>query len=105
MPALLSVEAPSGRRTADVEIVIPVHNEAVGLEQSIRRLHDYLTRFFPLSWIITIADNASRDNTWGLACRLAQELDGVQAVHLQQKGRGRALRAAWGASQARAVAY
>ena len=41
----------------------------------------------------------------GIACRLANELDGVQALHLDQKGRGRALRSAWLASTARVVAY
>ena len=49
-------------------------------------------RRFPLPWIVTIADNASTDRTWGIACRLAAELDGVDALHLDQKGRGRALR-------------
>ena len=86
--------------TVDVEIVIPVYNEEAGLEASVRRLHGYLSERFPLTWLITIADNASTDQTWGIACRLADELDGVRAVHLDQKGRGRALRAAWSASPA-----
>jgi len=92
-------------RTADVEIVIPVYNEETDLEASIRRLHRYLSTRFPLSWIVTIADNASRDQTWGIACRLAGELEGVRAVHLDEKGRGRALRATWSASAAAVVAY
>ncbi|MDQ1377871.1 MAG: hypothetical protein QOE15_2044, partial [Acidimicrobiaceae bacterium] len=37
-PALLSLEGSSRRRTADVEIVIPVYNEEAGLEASIHRL-------------------------------------------------------------------
>src|SRR5207237_2164610 len=90
---------------ADVEIVIPVYNEEATLEASVRRLHEYLSERFPLSWLVTIADNASRDHTWAVACRLAMELDGVQAVHLREKGRGRALRAAWSASTASVVAY
>ena len=89
---------------ADVEIVIPVYNEEATLEASVRRLHEYLSERFPLSWLVTIADNASRDHTWAVACRLAMELDGVQAVHLPEKGRGRALRAAWSASTALVVA-
>jgi len=75
------------------------------LEGSVRRLHAYLSERFPLSWTITIADNASRDQTWGIACRLAHQLPGVRAIHLNQKGRGRALRAAWSASPARVLAY
>jgi glycosyltransferase involved in cell wall biosynthesis len=90
---------------ADVEIVVPVHDEETDLERSVRRLHAYLTCRFPLSWTITIADNASRDGTWAIASRLASTLDRVRAVHLDEKGRGRALRATWTASDARVVAY
>ena len=89
----------------DVEIVIPVYNEERQLEASVRRVHDYLAARFPLTWLITIADNASADRTWGIAQRLAGELVEVHAVHLDQQGRGRALRAAWTASSAGVVAY
>ena len=91
--------------TVDVDIVIPVYNEEADLESSVRRLHRYLGDRFPLTWTITIADNASVDRTWSIAEGLADELAGVQALHLDQKGRGRALRAAWSASPARVVAY
>ena len=105
-PGLLTIDAsPERRATADVEIVIPVYNEEASLEGSIRRLHTYLRDRFPLGWIITVADNASRDRTWGVACRLANDLEGVQAVHLDEKGRGRALRSVWETSQAKVVAY
>ncbi|MDQ1391315.1 MAG: hypothetical protein QOF30_292 [Acidimicrobiaceae bacterium] len=104
-PALLSLEGSTGGSIADVEIVIPVYNEEAGLEASVHRLHGYLNEHFPLTWVVTIADNASHDRTWGVACRLAGELPGVRAVHLLEKGRGRALRATWMASEARVVAY
>ncbi|HET9692077.1 MAG TPA: glycosyltransferase [Acidimicrobiales bacterium] len=91
--------------TADVEIVVPVFNEEAGLEASVRRLHGYLCTRFPLAWAVTIADNASTDATWAIACSLAATLPGVRATHLDRKGRGRALRAAWSASTARVVAY
>jgi putative flippase GtrA len=103
---LLSVLADDRRRrAAAVEVVVPVFNEEAGLEASVRRLHAYLTDAFPLPWLVTVVDNASVDHTWPIACRLAYELDGVQAVHLDAKGRGRALRAAWTASPAPVVAY
>ncbi len=92
-------------RTVDVEIVIPVYNEAHGLEASVRALHSYLRGSFPFSWLITIADNASSDATLGVALDLAQSLEGVRVAHLDQKGRGRALRATWLASEAAVVAY
>ena len=88
-----------------MDIVVPVHNEEAGLERSVRRLHRYLTNRFPLPWLITIADNASTDGTWSIATALAGELDGVGAIHLGQKGRGRALRTAWTSSPAPVVAY
>jgi putative flippase GtrA len=92
-------------RTLDVEIVIPVYNEERALAPSIHRLNRFLESYLPLSWQITIADNASTDLTPEIARALAAELDHVHVLRLEQKGRGRALRAAWSASRARVVAY
>src|SRR5205807_7375982 len=103
--AALAIQVLPDRRAVEVEIVVPVYNEEAQLEASVLRLHAYLSTRFPVSWVLTIVDNASRDRTWGVACRLARELDGVQALHLDAKGRGRALRAAWSASRATVVAY
>ena len=88
-----------------VDIVVPVYNEEHDLEPSVRRLRTYLDERFPYPARITIADNASVDSTWVIAQRLATSLPGVRAVHLDQKGRGRALRTAWLASDAPVVAY
>jgi glycosyltransferase involved in cell wall biosynthesis len=88
-----------------VDVVVPVFDEERSLGPSIRRIHEYLTRCFPFSWRITIVDNASTDGTWALAAELEQELEHVRAVHLGRKGRGFALRTAWGASDAEVVAY
>jgi putative flippase GtrA len=102
---------PSRRRrrlpatVPDVDIVVPVHNEEAALEFSVRRLHRFLTAEFPFAWRIVIADNASTDATPAIAATLAAELAGVEALRLERKGRGRALRAAWGASEARVVCY
>jgi putative flippase GtrA len=102
----LRVDRSAGRgQPAEVDIVIPVYNEEADLETSVLRLEEYLSGRFPFSWVITIVDNASVDRTWAIACRLAGQLDGVQAIHLDQKGRGRALRAAWSVSPAEVVAY
>jgi putative flippase GtrA len=88
-----------------IEIVVPVHNEEHDLEPSVRRLHAYLTAHFPLSFRITIADNASSDGTWAIACALEHELPHVHATYLSEKGRGRALHAVWLASKATVVCY
>jgi hypothetical protein len=89
----------------DVDVVIPVYNEERGLDSSVRRLHRFLSTEFPFSWRIVIADNASTDATAVIAQALAEELPGVKLVRLEAKGRGRALRAAWSASDARVVCY
>src|SRR5829696_3586134 len=88
-----------------VEIVVPVFNEEAALGRSIRRLHDFLSASFPFTWRIVIADNASTDATPALARALGRELRGVSHLRLDEKGRGRALRAAWSASRADVVTY
>ena len=96
---------PSALAPPEVDVVVPVYNEEVDLERSVRRLHEYLASRFPLTACITIADNASTDATAAIAARLSAELPGVRAVHLTERGRGRALRAAWSGSDARILAY
>ncbi|MEI6044769.1 MAG: dolichyl-phosphate beta-glucosyltransferase [Chloroflexota bacterium] len=89
-----------------VDIVIPVYNEEAQLEQSVKTLYNYLQLQFPYTWRITIADNASQDQTWKIAQHLEQSYPGqVRALHLDQKGRGRALRYAWLSSDAQIVSY
>jgi putative flippase GtrA len=92
-------------RELALEVVVPVYNEEATLERSVRALAESLTQQFDEPWMITIADNASSDATPAIADRLAAEVPGVQARHLDQKGRGRALAAAWLASPAEVVAY
>ena len=88
-----------------LDVVVPVYNEERDLEPSVRRLHAHLTDHFPYPFRITIADNASTDSTPVIATRLAAELPAVTSLRLAQKGRGRALRAAWSASDAQVLAY
>jgi putative flippase GtrA len=54
---------------------------------------------------VTIVDNGSTDSTASIVSRLCAELPGVRAVYLPEKGRGRALRAAWSTSHAEVVVY
>jgi putative flippase GtrA len=88
-----------------VEIVVPVHNEERSLALSVRRLHRFLEAEFPFRWRIVIADNASTDITPQLAEALARALPHVSWFRLERTGRGRALRAAWSASEAQVVCY
>jgi putative flippase GtrA len=88
-----------------VEVVVPVYNEAPTLEASVTQLRRYLDESFPFRTVITIVDNGSTDGTALVARRLAATIGGVQALILDRKGRGYALRTAWSASRADVVAY
>jgi putative flippase GtrA len=108
LPRLSLTDGPPGpidRRGPLIEVAVPVYNEEQVLAASVRRLHAYLTETFPYRFVISIADNASTDRTWEVAQRLALEIPEVQSVHLDRKGRGRALRHVWGTSTADVVAY
>jgi putative flippase GtrA len=108
MSTVLDIQERRGARTARsplVEIAVPVYNEERGLEAGILRLHAYLAARFPFAFHITIADNASTDRTPAIAARLARDLAGVSLLRLEEKGRGRALRAAWNASDAEILCY
>lgn len=100
-PALIAAE----RGVPMLDIVVPVYNEQAALADSIHRLHEYLTRDFPFTFRITIADNASVDATPLIAAALADELAEVRAIRLEQKGRGRALHTVWEDSDAPVLAY
>jgi glycosyltransferase involved in cell wall biosynthesis len=102
-----AIQPPRQRRPdrTVLDIVVPVYNEEVDLEPSIRRLHAHLSTEFPYPFRITIADNASTDATPEIAFRLAAQLPHVTVLRLAQKGRGRALKAAWSASDAEVLAY
>jgi len=102
-PQAASIAVRADRPVLDV--VVPVHNEETDLEACVRRLHTHLERTFPYPYAITVADNASTDATAEIAARLAAELPHVGLVRLAVKGRGRALRAAWAASEAPVLAY
>jgi len=86
-------------------VVIPVYNEQDDLERCVRRLHAYLTETFPYPFRITVADNASTDETLAIAETLQAVIPEVKAIHLPEKGRGRALKTAWSGSDAAVLAY
>jgi glycosyltransferase involved in cell wall biosynthesis len=90
---------------ASVDVVIPVYNEEHVLEQSIATLRDFLNENLSHTWRIVVADNASTDGTLAVAQRLASENNDVVPFHIPQKGRGRALRATWLASEADVLTY
>lgn len=96
---------PENKRSTTVDTVIPVYNEERDLEHSIDTLRDFFGASFRYRWRIVIADNASVDRTLEIAKRLSSRFPEVAYLHLDQKGRGRALRRAWLESDADIVSY
>ncbi|CAL9336830.1 hypothetical protein SUDANB105_00188 [Streptomyces sp. enrichment culture] len=106
-PAALPRRAPLPAHHPDpvLDVVVPVFNEENDLEPCVRRLHAHLAETFPYPFRITIADNASTDRTPRIAARLVAELPDTDWIRLDEKGRGRALHAAWSRSSAPVLAY
>jgi putative flippase GtrA len=107
--ALAQPATPGGgsteRTTATVlDVVIPVHNEELQLAASVGRVLDHL-RSMPWDFRLTIADNASTDQTTMIARRLGHTHPEVTVVHLAEKGRGRALKRVWSTSESDVLVY
>jgi glycosyltransferase involved in cell wall biosynthesis len=82
-----------------VEITIPVYNEEKELEKNILILHDYCDKNLKeYDWHITIADNASTDNTPLVASSIEKKYPKISNFRLDQKGRGRAVKRVWNES-------
>ncbi|MFP3579879.1 glycosyltransferase [Arthrobacter sp. fls2-241-R2A-200] len=88
-----------------LDVTIPVHNEESDVEACLRRLHAHLADTFPHSFRITVADNASTDNTLRIAERLGREIPEIAVMRFEEKGRGNALRQVWLASPSPVLAY
>ncbi|MFJ3663548.1 glycosyltransferase [Streptomyces sp. NPDC090119] len=91
--------------TPVLDVVVPVYNEEKDLRRCVLRLREHLARTFPYAFRVTIADNASTDGTPLIAAELAARYPEVASVRLERKGRGRALRTVWSASDAPVLAY
>jgi len=100
-----STEAHSRTAVRELDLVIPVYNEQKDLAPAVRRLQEYAAENLKHSFRITIADNASTDDTWRIATALADEYAEVEAFHLDAKGRGRALKAVWLQSDSDVLVY
>ncbi len=92
---------------ATVDVVIPVLNEERALPGCIEQLGQFLWRSMRQhASRIVIADNGSTDRTLEVCEELAKRFPKqVSYVHLDQRGRGRALRKAWLESDADVVSY
>lgn len=83
-------------RKPTLDIVIPVYNEEAELESHTETLIGFLKTYLTdFDWRVTIADNASVDDTLRIARALAKKYKTVHVIHLEKKGRGRAVKKAW----------
>lgn len=82
-----------------VEITIPVYNEEKELEKNITTLYTFCNKNLKTyDWHITIADNASIDNTPVIASTMSKKNPKILYFRLDQKGRGRAVKRVWSQS-------
>ena len=90
-----------------VDIVIPVLNEERALPGCIARLREFLgASLSGHAWRVVVADNGSTDETLSVAQALVDEFPKeVVCVHLDVRGRGRALRKTWLESDADVLCY
>ena len=88
-----------------VEIVIPVLNEEQALPQCIETLIEFISGVPEYDWNITVADNGSTDRTPEVIAELAVKFPNVGTERLEERGRGRALKRAWLASDADVRCY
>lgn len=79
-----------------VEITVPVYNEEKELAKNIAILHEFCQKNLKsYDWHITIADNASTDNTPLIALAIERDNPNISHFRLEQKGRGRAVKRVW----------
>ena len=84
-------------RNPFVNIIVPVYNEKLRIETSIQELISHLRRSaFPYPYAITIVNNGSTDDTAACIERITRAHgDVVHVLELEEKGKGRAIRAGW----------
>jgi len=89
-----------------LEITIPVYNEAAELTRSITKLHDFCKKNLNnYTWNITIADNASTDQTPAIGEQLTKKYKHLSFKQLSKKGRGNAVKTVWRESDADIYSY
>jgi glycosyltransferase involved in cell wall biosynthesis len=86
-------------------VALPVYNEEFVLEKSVRKIHSFLSENYVSSFELLIVDNGSTEGTFEKASELAEKHGCVRVIHLDAKGRGRALKTAWSSCDSEIVSY
>jgi len=88
-----------------VNVTLPVFNEEAQVGASASQLHAFLSQCDLGPFEIVISDNGSTDRMRPLASELARQFECVRVIRLDERGRGRAIKAAWSGSQADVLSY
>jgi len=87
-------------------IVLPVLNEAALLRNTIAALRSFCAKRLAMHEVLfVIADNGSTDGTGEIGATLVRVHNDVRYLRLAERGKGRAIRAAWLAYDADAYAF
>jgi dolichol-phosphate mannosyltransferase len=74
----------------DLQVLLPVHNEAESIEATIREIYRELSRTVRVQFIL--CEDGSRDNTPEVLRRLAEEIPAKLLMSKERKGYSRAVR-------------
>lgn len=88
-----------------VDVIIPVLNEEHSIARCIELLRSFFAEHPDREWSILVADNGSTDKTAEVATGLMNDSGDLRITHLEQRGRGRALKKAWLESDADVRCY
>ena len=100
----LQIQDIDGNRPSAL-VVLPVYNEEKGVRQGVETLMSFLKDHDQYEWKVVIADNNSNDRTAEISRELESENPLVSYLHIPRKGRGIALRTAWGQADTDYVSY
>lgn len=88
-----------------VEIVLPVYNEEEIIEDSVVRLHRFLSKHCDIPWQVTVFSNGSTDGTVEIGTRLSRRFSRLNFIHIPDKGKAKAYKTVWPKSKASIVGF
>lgn len=89
----------------NVNIVFPVLNEELRLRPGIEKTVDFLEKTGLQSWMITIVDNGSTDETWHQITEYTEKDGRIKGIRLTERGVGWALYNAIKQNEADIIGY
>lgn len=75
---------PRDAKQPRLSVVIPCYNEASGLDELVRRVLAACEAQFPSAYEVVLINDGSRDATWQIIARHAQEHEGIVGINLSR---------------------